>query len=118
MKSAYILTMHCPLNYGAILQTYGLQTYLESLGVKTEIIDYRPDYIVCDQSLMYVGGEQYKKNFLTRWAYRILKAPSKISRRRDFAKFANQELHLTPKKYAMQDWKPIIFSVEVIRYGM
>ena len=97
MKSAYILTMHCPLNYGAILQTYGLQTYLESLGVKTEIIDYRPDYIVCDQSLMYVGGEQYKKNFLTRWAYRILKAPSKISRRRDFAKFANQELHLTPK---------------------
>ena len=54
--------MHCPLNYGAILQTYALQTHIESLGLKVGVIDYRPEYIVCDQSLMYVGGEQYKRN--------------------------------------------------------
>lgn len=95
MKSAYIITMHCPLNYGAILQTYGLQTYLESLGLKVEVIDYRPNYIVCDQSLMYVGGEQYKRNLLTRWAYRIFKAPSKFSRIKKFAMFTQNELHLT-----------------------
>ena len=47
--------MHCPLNYGAILQTYALQTHIESLGLKVGVIDYRPEYIVCDQSLMYIG---------------------------------------------------------------
>lgn len=41
MKSAYIITMHCPLNYGAILQTYALQTHIESLGLKVGVIDYR-----------------------------------------------------------------------------
>lgn len=95
MKSAYIITMHCPLNYGAILQTYALQTYLESLGLKTGIVNYRPEYIVCDQSLMYVGGELYKRNFLTRWVYRLIKTPSKLGRRRNFVMFAKNELHLT-----------------------
>lgn len=45
MKTAYIITMHCPLNYGAVLQAYALQTYLESQGVKTKIIDYNPHYV-------------------------------------------------------------------------
>lgn len=88
--------MHCPLNYGAILQTYALQTYLEFLGLKVEVINYRPNYIIYDQSVMYVG-EQYRKNILTKWAYRIIKAPSKIGRRRKFAMFAKNELHLTSK---------------------
>ncbi len=95
MKSTYIITMHCPLNYGAILQTYALQTYLESLEIKTRIIDYRPDYIVCDQSLMYVGAEQFRRNLFTRWAYRLIKAPFKFGRIRRFKKFAKNELHLT-----------------------
>lgn len=87
--------MHCPLNYGAILQTYGLKTYLENIGFKVNVIDYRPDYIINDQSLMYVGGEKYKKNLLTKWIYRIIKAPSKINRKRYFKTFAKRELNLT-----------------------
>ena len=75
MKTAYIITMHCPLNYGAILQTYALQTYIESIGINVKIVNYRPDYIVCDQSLMYVGAEQFKRNFLLRWIYRLIKLP-------------------------------------------
>lgn len=96
MRSACIITMHCPLNYGAILQTYALQTYLESLGLNVRVIDYRPKYVVCDQHLMYVGSEKYKNNFISRWAYRFLKAPSKIARIRKFGRFAKNELHLTP----------------------
>lgn len=105
MKSAYIITMHCPLNYGAILQTYALQTHIESLGLKVGVIDYRPEYIVCDQSLMYVGGEQYKRNIFTKWAYRILKAPSKMGRKRKFALFAKNELHLSPEYKKYEDIK-------------
>ena len=38
-----ILTFHWATNYGAVLQSYALQTYLENLGHTVEIIDYKPD---------------------------------------------------------------------------
>ena len=37
-----ILTFHWATNYGAVLQSYALQTYLENLGHTVEIIDYKP----------------------------------------------------------------------------
>lgn len=103
MKSAFIITMHCPLNYGAILQTYALQTHLQALELKVSVINYRPDYIVCDQSLMYIGDKQFKRNFVTKWAYRLFKAIPKIRRRRRFAIFAQNELRLTPTYKTYED---------------
>lgn len=40
-----ILTFHFAHNNGAMLQTYGLSTFLRSLGYDAEIIDYRLRYI-------------------------------------------------------------------------
>lgn len=97
MKTASIITMHCPLNYGAVLQTYALQTYLRSVGVECNIIDYNPHYIVCDQSLMYVGDSRFKRNVLTRWLYRIIKLGAKYSRKIKFSAFKKSELNLTPR---------------------
>lgn len=37
-----ILTFHWATNYGAVLQAYALQTYLESQGHNVEIINYKP----------------------------------------------------------------------------
>lgn len=36
-----IITYHRAVNYGAVLQTYALQTALDELGIESEIIDYR-----------------------------------------------------------------------------
>lgn len=41
-----ILTYHCAHNYGAILQCYALQEYLKGCGYDTEVIDYRPSFLV------------------------------------------------------------------------
>lgn len=41
-----ILTFHCAANFGAVLQTYGLQSYLRSLGHDVHVIDYRPEYLL------------------------------------------------------------------------
>lgn len=41
-----ILTFHCAINYGAVLQAYCLQEYLKSLGNNVYIIDYRPNYLI------------------------------------------------------------------------
>ena len=39
-----ILTFHWATNYGAVLQCYALQTYLESLGHKVNVINYKPSF--------------------------------------------------------------------------
>ena len=44
-KRAGVITFHNYDNYGAILQSYALQTKLRELGAYPEIIDYRCDYI-------------------------------------------------------------------------
>lgn len=49
-----ILTFHRTTNYGAILQTYALQYVLNSMGISTEVIDYRCKAI----------EERYEKNKL------------------------------------------------------
>lgn len=40
MKTAGIITIHKINNYGSVLQAYALQTVCESLGYRTQIIDY------------------------------------------------------------------------------
>ena len=40
-----ILTFHHSLNYGAMLQAYCLQTYLQSSGHSVEFLDYNPAYL-------------------------------------------------------------------------
>lgn len=44
-RTAGVITFHNYDNYGAILQSYGLQKKLKELGIDPEIIDYRCDYI-------------------------------------------------------------------------
>lgn len=39
-----ILTFHCAHNYGAVIQCYGLQQYLRSLGHEVYVINYKPKY--------------------------------------------------------------------------
>ncbi len=46
-----ILTFHRTTNYGAVLQTYALQNYLQRLGVDAEVIDYTSETL----------RERYKK---------------------------------------------------------
>lgn len=44
-KKVGIITFHKALNYGAVLQTYALQTALERLGCEAVILDYNNPYI-------------------------------------------------------------------------
>ena len=40
-----IITIHAADNYGAVLQAYALQTFLEKLGNDVSLVDYRPEYM-------------------------------------------------------------------------
>lgn len=45
MKKAGIVTFHNALSYGAALQSYALQQFLNKNGIANDIIDYECDYI-------------------------------------------------------------------------
>lgn len=60
-----ILTFHSAHNYGAVLQTYGTQEYLKSLGHDVEIIDYRPEYISKPFKLIDLGRIIHKNPLKT-----------------------------------------------------
>lgn len=46
-----IVTTHYALNYGAVLQAYALQKFLNNNGYECEIIDYRPNKAVYGRSI-------------------------------------------------------------------
>ena len=47
-----ILTFHCAHNYGAVLQTYALVTYLRKNNYDAEIIDYKPKSLTMSHGIM------------------------------------------------------------------
>ena len=44
-KKIGIITFHGALNYGAVLQTYALQTELEKLGCEAEVLNYSNPHV-------------------------------------------------------------------------
>lgn len=65
-----VLTFHRAYNYGAVLQCYALQQYLQSLGHDTEVIDYRQPWIEA----------WYKPFSMTVFKYHLLHHPKAVCR--------------------------------------
>lgn len=93
-----ILTFHRAHNYGAVLQTYGLQEYIKLLGHEVYIIDYVPNYT----------RKAYPKFSITNWLSKspirtikkILEEPflcrDRIIRWNNFNRFITERLNLYP----------------------
>ena len=83
-----ILTFHSADNYGAVLQAYGLQEYLLSLGHEVYIIDYKPKYLIAPYRAFVnktpKGGIYIKLKYTFR---NILIAPIRLKRNIAFRKF-------------------------------
>ena len=92
-----ILTFHSAHNYGAVIQCYGLQQYLASLGHQVYVIDYRPRYF--DIYNPKQRKEKQRKNLktLVKNALRNM-VISRVERKRyaAFDEFITRKLNLTP----------------------
>ena len=91
-----IFTFHGAINYGAVLQAYGLQEYLKSLGHEVHIIDYRPDYLM-SQHRMFRWHRKNDCSFMMNviWLIReCLVLPIRIIRKLKFRRFINKYLNL------------------------
>jgi len=91
-----ILTFHWATNYGAVLQAFALQKYLEKKGYNTEIIDYKPLKTRILQVLVRIKNMQ-KNEFIKE--YKIMKFRKKNLLISKEAYFSNKDLHKHCNKY-------------------
>lgn len=95
-----ILTFHCAINFGAVLQAFGLFQYLRSLGHDVSVIDYRPDYLIKPYRLFYSRRlHAWKKSWILRFILitkEVLSIPIRFKRERLFKRFVKDYLHLSP----------------------
>ena len=93
-----ILTFHCAHNYGAVLQAYALQTYLQSIGHDACIIDYRPRYLTKPYDIF--DRHRFFSRNPAKFAYHTLREltllPSRFQRHASFEHFISTRLHLFP----------------------
>lgn len=100
-----IITCHDVYNFGASLQAYALQHYLEELGHEVEIIDYRPGYLYKKYDWKSFTSKKFDKLnsfFVTRWMFRIAKwsyLRFSLGRKKCFDEFTKNYLKLTDKTY-------------------
>lgn len=99
MPKIKIITLHCPINYGAALQAYALKTYLQKEGYDAELIDYRPKYVTEKQAYTYAGSLSISKNYLKKVLYFLAKFPSRYRVKRNFGRFLKNELCSTGVVY-------------------
>ena len=93
-----ILTFHCAINYGAVLQAYALQEYLKGLGHDVYVLDYRPSYLLKPYRI-FVWRWFADKSFIenVRSLLRcLLITPIKIKRKVYFQQFTRKYLNLYP----------------------
>lgn len=127
-----ILTFHCAINYGAVLQAYGLQEVLKSMGHDVYIIDYRPEYLKSPYRLFFpeaVKGHGFLGN-IRFFVRELLALPIRYKRRCAFNGFIKKHLHLANLDFQSEDndfdcfvfgsdqiWNPQITEGDPVFFG-
>ena len=100
------ITCHHVYNYGATLQAYALQSYLESIGHDVEIIDYRlPEHVRYELFTPYPKGKAYelvKKYPILKFILTPIQNRSMLKtwgRKRAFDRFDSQYLKISEPTY-------------------
>lgn len=103
-----IVTFSNAHNYGAVLQAWSLQTYLEKLGYHAEIVNLRLAEI--DRVYRIVGRPRdYETSRLSRMTYRMNMVKTRITnsekyhRYHNFEHFINHVLHTTKKYNSIEE---------------
>ena len=100
-----ILTFHNALNYGAVLQCYAFQHYMQERGHDVEVIDYRIPFIE-EQKKLLSKTELRRRGlvaFLKFFIARLLAWPAWRKTIRVFHQFMVSQLHLSTRTATVAD---------------
>ena len=96
-----ILTYHRTTNFGAILQTYALQRYLQLVGHEAEVIDYSSETLkkryTKDHLYKYLNPRELRRLILYNSCYR--------DNMENFNEFLNKYVRLSNRDYTSKDIK-------------
>lgn len=86
--TSYTITCSRPTNYGAVLQTYGLNTALRKMGVDAKVLDYNPKYYYTSTRPLPI-----------RMLRAIVRFPDLVKGRKVFGKFLEDYIPMSAKTY-------------------
>lgn len=95
-----IITYHSAINYGAALQTYALNKYINSLGYNCETINYTCKKI--NQSYKLIN---FKQKSLKSFVNSIINIPSNMVKKAKFKRFVKENVNISRKKYNFKNIK-------------
>lgn len=102
-----ILTFHWATNYGAVLQAYALQTFLQNLGHNVSIINYKPK--IYEYNLI---------NFFTQRHYRKLQDfLSNKKKENSLNLFREEKLKLTKRIFSYTEIPNIVKEYDILISG-
>ena len=102
-----ILTFHWATNYGAVLQCYALQTYLESKGHDVKVINYKPR-LYDDNLYSFI---RFRKFFnISEYLHERKKESALLS-------FRNSNLNQTERVYSCSEMEFVASQFDVIISG-
>ncbi|PIA77541.1 hypothetical protein BFR04_08870 [Gaetbulibacter sp. 4G1] len=100
------ITCHEVYNHGASLQEHALLKYLEDLGHTAEAINYKPEYLSNHLKLWRVPNEKFKRSFILKWLYLIVKLPNRLidlKRKKAFDEFSIKHIKTGNNKYTSNE---------------
>ena len=116
-KKIGIVTFHMADNYGAVLQAYALQHYIEShISKNVEIVDYETEEHLKAYNIFNFNSKKWYVNMLFNLFSAIHYLPLK-KRKKSFALFRDQYLHRTKEKYRTEHQLSMISGKDVYITG-
>lgn len=113
MKIA-LLTIHYAYNYGAMLQAYALQKYLEDQGVSCEIINYISSKQLLEYRLFH---SDFNAIGMLRNIRNLLTLRTQLRRKKEFKKFRNENFHLTSILSTVNELKALLPKYDICIIG-
>lgn len=107
-----ILTFHRANNFGAVLQCYALQRFLESLGAEVDVIDYRQKYIESVYNTINLDAVLSKLSHPKGLFTYLACLPKRQSRNKKFHGFIGTYLHMSKRTTSNK-----ILGYDVIIHG-
>ena len=113
------ITCHDCYNFGASLQAYALQHYLESKGHDVKIINYKPDYLSGHFKFGAVDNPIYCRP-VVKQLYLLAKLPERLlslPRKNAYDRFTSKYLHLTHRYNSYEELKDSAPNADVYIAG-
>ncbi len=121
MLKAGIITFASAHNYGAILQAYAMQTYLEKQGIETHIINYRPKQIDNVYKIYKIKRTKFLPVKVIRKVKKIavtnLKYKWKIEKYNNFEDFINNTLNTTEEYKTLKQIQNAYLDYDILIAG-